>query len=577
MRKITKLESKLKNVSIKKKLFNSFMTLSTVGIIVCIIIASFLIKTNIDYQYAIDNYGFSQGTIGRLGMSFSIQTARIRDLIIAENETELKESVEMLNKYVQETEKLFDEVEKTNVSDAEKESFANLSKLQDEFVKYREEIVKLCNENKIDESKAFLKNEFVPVATKITSGIGELLQVNIEQCNKLKKKLEALKLISILVSIVGISLFIVITFVLSKVITKIIAEPIYSIKDAAQKLAEGNLNIEIDIDSNDEMGELALSFKEMVSSLKGYIKDVDDVLESISGGNLTTTTSDNFKGDFVQLKMSLDNILASLNEIFYEIREATSQVSGGSEQVAATAQSLSEGATNQASAVEKLRAFIGEINEQVKSNFKDAKDTNGIVKELGNHINESSIEMNKMIYAMDDIEKSSKDIREIIDTIDSIAGQTNLLALNAAIEAARAGEAGNGFAVVAEEVRKLAEESAQAVKDTAILIESSIKSVEHGKEVVDNTSARLKEVVEHTKEATELVSKITKASEEQSESIELVNGEVEQIADVIQSNSAVAEESAAASEELTAQAETLNDDLKKFKLFEESQTTVFDN
>ncbi|CAI3198920.1 methyl-accepting chemotaxis protein [Clostridium neonatale] len=174
--------------------------------------------------------------------------------------------------------------------------------------------------------------------------------------------------------------------------------------------------------------------------------------------------------------------------------------------------------------------------------------------------------MTEMVSAMNEIEASSMNIKEIINTIDSIAEQTNLLALNAAIEAARAGEAGKGFAVVAEEVRKLAEESSQAVKDTANLIENSIKSVNNGKEIADTTAASLEDVVEHTKEAVQLVDNITKLSEEQAISIEQINGGIDQIADVVQSNSAIAEESAAASEELSAQAETLEVMISRFEL-----------
>ncbi|WP_317050521.1 methyl-accepting chemotaxis protein, partial [Clostridium neonatale] len=206
------------------------------------------------------------------------------------------------------------------------------------------------------------------------------------------------------------------------------------------------------------------------------------------------------------------------------------------------------------------------ITEKVKNSTGHAKKTNQIVNELGLHIEESNKKMTEMVSAMNEIEASSMNIKEIINTIDSIAEQTNLLALNAAIEAARAGEAGKGFAVVAEEVRKLAEESSQAVKDTANLIENSIKSVNNGKEIADTTAASLEDVVEHTKEAVQLVDNITKLSEEQAISIEQINGGIDQIADVVQSNSAIAEESAAASEELSAQAETLEVMISRFEL-----------
>lgn len=170
--------------------------------------------------------------------------------------------------------------------------------------------------------------------------------------------------------------------------------------------------------------------------------------------------------------------------------------------------------------------------------------------------------MGKMVNAMAEIEDSSRNIKEIINTIDSIAEQANLLALNAA----RSGEAGKGFEVVAEEVRKLAEESSEAVKNTVALIEVSIKSVEEWKDIADTTAASLEKVVKYTKEAVDLVNNITKLSEEQDISIEQINGGINQIADILQYNSAIAEESAAASEELSAQAETLDSMINKFKL-----------
>lgn len=370
-----------------------------------------------------------------------------------------------------------------------------------------------------------------------------------------------------------LGIMLIITLIIIAIVTKSIyyvsanlLKPLTDISDFAQEVAAGNLSGSIEVKSEDEIGNLAKSFNNTVKYLKTYISEIDSILENISNGNLDINVQGEYKGDFVGIKNSLVKIISSLNDTFGEIREATRQVNGGSQQVADSAQTLSQGATNQASAIEELSASISEINEQVQSTFKHANGTKDIVNELVDYIEDSNNEMKSMLDAMDYIDMSSKNIKDIIRTIDEIAGQTNLLALNAAIEAARAGESGRGFAVVADEVKTLAEQSSDAVKKTTELIEASIKSVNEGKVIADNTAKSLKEVVIHTKKATELVENITKATEEEAHSIEQVNAGIEQIADVVQSNSATAEESAAASEELTAQAETLDSMVRQFNL-----------
>ena len=174
--------------------------------------------------------------------------------------------------------------------------------------------------------------------------------------------------------------------------------------------------------------------------------------------------------------------------------------------------------------------------------------------------------MKEMINAINDIEKASKDISNIIVKIDKIASQTDLLALNAAIEAARAGEAGKGFSVVADEVRKLSSQSAEAAKETNQLIKLCIQAVAKGRLIADNTASKLFVVANNVNETTNLIQDIAIATEEQSHAIKQINDGIMQISDVVQSNSAIAEESAAASEELTVQVETLNSMIGKFNL-----------
>ncbi|SUQ54543.1 Methyl-accepting chemotaxis protein 4 [Clostridium neonatale] len=356
---------------------------------------------------------------------------------------------------------------------------------------------------------------------------------------------------------------------LSRAIYKIsnkLLNPIDDICIFADKVSQGNLSELIEIKSDDEIGKVAEAFNNTIKNLRDYISEIDKTLDNVAKGNFDINIEYEYKGDFINIKKSLINIISSMNETFKEIKEATVQVKGGSEQVASTAQTLSQGAAEQASGIEELTASIGEINEEVQNSANNAKDTNKIAYDLGEQIQGSNEKMKEMLYAMNEIENSSRNIKEVITTIDSIAEQTNLLALNAAIEAARVGEAGKGFAVVAEEIKKLAEESSKAVKNTAELIEGSMKSVENGKVIADTTAMSLVEVVDYTKNVVELVDNITKSLEEQALSIKQINGGIDQIADVVQSNSAISEESAAASEELSAQAENLENMINRFKL-----------
>ncbi len=266
----------------------------------------------------------------------------------------------------------------------------------------------------------------------------------------------------------------------------------------------------------------------------------------------------------VILAMALGLLIARgitkiLTRITHGMSEGADQVASASGQVSSSSQSMAEGASQQAASIEETSASMEEMSSMTKRNAENAGNADGLMKDANQVVKTANASMGQLTQSMQEISRASEETSKIIKTIDEIAFQTNLLALNAAVEAARAGEAGAGFAVVADEVRNLAMRAANAAKDTAQLIEGTVKKVNEGSKLVSSTNEAFMKVAQSAGKVGTLVAEIAQASKEQSNGIDQVNIAISEMDKVVQQNAANAEESASAAEEMSAQAEQLKE------------------
>lgn len=352
-----------------------------------------------------------------------------------------------------------------------------------------------------------------------------------------------------------------------RVIHKRILRPVLAVRDQMGEISRGNLSAEFPWEPDtSEIGMLVSSIHETKRELKTYIEDIDDKLSQMARGNMDLSIDGNYRGEFLPIQNALREILNSLNEALRHINQTAQDVSDESGRVAAGSQTLSEGAVQQASTVEELSAGIQDISGQVSRTSEDAAEARKHAISAGEQLKVCSSKMDALTTAIADISASSLQISGITKAIEDISFQTNILALNASVEAARAGAAGKGFAVVADEVQRLAGKSADSAKNITELISASVKLVQYGTSLSEETTQALSQVVASSQQSEELVAQIAQSAQMQAASLRQLTEGMELISGVVQTNAATAEESASSAEELRRQAEKLTASVKQFRL-----------
>ena len=448
-----------------------------------------------------------------------------------------------------------------------------VDELLQQAIVYRDQVFGLVETGKTDEAYEVMKSNYVPILNQMADLLQQIADVAGENAQTMVKEGEYAQTSAIIVIMLIMALSIMAAALLGIYISNSIRKPVKEIEDAAVQLANGKLDgVHVTYMSRDELGQMSDSIRDLISYQKTIIEDISDILGDMSEGNfkVQSNVKEYYRGRYDCILVAMRKLRNRLSNTLGQISQSARQVADGSEQISSETQLLAIGAEEQACSIEKLAAAVNEISEHVRETKENANEARGQTDQAGEQVFESNQQMQEMIRAMNIISEKSSEIYKIVKTIEDIAFQTNILALNASVEAARAGEPGAGFAVVAREIRALADKTAIASKNTAALIEESVSAVKNGEKVARATADSLLQVVKSTKQVVLVVDRIASATENENVSISNITAEVSQISDVVQNNVSTSEELAAASEEFSTQAQILGNMIGQFKLYEEN-------
>lgn len=461
--------------------------------------------------------------------------ALLKETMIMQDRTRIDEIISEINERGKLAVNDVNDYKNTNLTDYERERLPQVEALLTDIQTEREQLFPIVANGTPEEAYKFFETRLQQPTNELNLLLQELADFNAKEADELRNEIQSQEKTTTIFMVIIIVIAAILPIILGMVISRTLTIPINGLVSEMAKAGEGDLTAHGDYYSKDEIGELIVSFNQMISNMHRAIGEVTE--------NATS--------------------LAASAE---EISASTEEIASGSAQQAQDANTSADMMTEMAEAVQAVSE-----NAQHAASLTDR--TVGAAEQGGIVINDTIVGMEQISTSIQDLANKSVQIGEIIEVIDDIAEQTNLLALNAAIEAARAGEAGKGFAVVADEVRKLAERSSKATKEISELItmiqentKRSVDSVAMGNERVEKAGTTFNDIVKLLKDSSARVTEIAAASEQQAAQAQEVLSAVQNIASVTQETAAGIEETATTATDLATMAETLNQLASRFKV-----------
>lgn len=562
-------------LKIRERLSKSYLQVIFIASISAIVgIIALLVMTRM-YNNALNNYGFSQGDIGKAMTAFSGARSEVRAAVGYTDEDIISDAKDTYYTRKDSFQQYLDDIESSMVTQAGKDAYNQIVKDLDGYWDLSDQLIEEGSTTDQEISKKVQRreaDELGPAYQVVYNDLKNLMNIYVQKGNQIGSVLAVMEIIAVIIMIAVIILSILSGRRYGNQIADGISKPLQQISERLKTFAEGDLDSEFpEHDAKDEVAEMIETARKMADNLNVIISDSGKLLNEMADGNFAVATEheERYTGKFNDLLVGIRNMNRKIDESLRQVEETAEQVSLGSGNMAEAAQSLAEGATEQAGAVEELQATIADITANVEHTAENLQKSHADARKYADDADHSREQMHAMVEAMQRISESSMKIENIISELEDIASQTNLLSLNASIEAARAGEAGKGFAVVADQIRKLAEQSAASAVSTRELIEGSIHDVEEGNKAVALVSETLDEVIKGINDIADTSKSLSENSQSQATAMEQAEQGVNQISEVVQSNSAMAQETSATSEELSAQAETLDNLVRQFTLREQ--------
>ena len=563
----------LNKLNIPRKLSLSFLMICSSAALMMVVFAVNLWMI----QSSTDQNNHSQliyGKVQLLETSLLRQNSQFRGFLVTGDESYLKSYYEGRDEY----DVAAKELESLIVNPAH---LKLLEEARTETLAWRknwgDKLIKWTQQGRREQAVEAVRNAGKAVlVSKAVLPLRDIRDAELASIEKNSARQESALTSAIIALVVGGIALIGIAIGLAVALSRAIALPITRLTDAMASLAAGKNAIDVDVNRADELGDMARAvvvFRDAAVAKARADQDQANVvsalgkgLEALASGDMTYQITEPFAANYDGLRLTFNRTVEGLESSLSSVASSAQSVHNGASEIRAASEDLSHRTEQQAASLEGAASAMDKVTGMVGESAAGAKAARSEIDAVHKDANAGGQVVDKAVTAMDAIEKSSQEISQIINVIDSIAFQTNLLALNAGVEAARAGESGKGFAVVANEVRSLAQRSADAAKDIKALITASTEQVQEGVGLVAETGKMFDQIMGRIGEVSVMIAEIADGAETQSSNLRSVNNSVGDMDKMTQQNAAMVEETTAAARTLASEADELASLVGRFRL-----------